>query len=115
MLLARETWKFTTKAAEKAKPRAAKDGIIPLMSRVMTPQAEKKLADTVKSVTRRGKRYVVRKNGRVVGAIISAKDLERLTRALEDESDIRDTRVRLADPKEIPVLYDDARARIGLR
>ena len=84
------------------------------MSRVLTPQAEKKLADTVKSVTRRGKRYIVRKNGRVVGAIISARDLERLTRVLEDESDLRDTLARLADPKESPILYEEARARLGL-
>lgn len=82
----------------------------------MNLQARRKLVETVRSVTRRGSRYVVRgANGRVIGAIISRKDLERLERAIEDEQDVRDSLSRLNDPDETPVPYERARMRLKLR
>jgi hypothetical protein len=83
------------------------------MNQLLTPEIERRLATTATRVTRGGKRLVLRRNGRIVGAIIGKRDLDRLQAIAEDEQDAKESLSRLAT--EVPVPYEQVRVALGLK
>jgi PHD/YefM family antitoxin component YafN of YafNO toxin-antitoxin module len=79
----------------------------------ITANGRETLEEAVKQVASSGKRIVLRRGKKVVGAVISEKDLARLE-ALEDRLDVEEAERRLADPAEVPVPLSETLRRLGL-
>ena len=75
-----------------------------------------RLADALRRVGR-GERVVLRRGGKDIAALVGVDDLRLLERLIEDEEDRLDViaaRRILADPKEVPIPYEDVRGALGL-
>jgi hypothetical protein len=81
----------------------------------MTQKANSDLVVTAKRVQANGKRVPIRRNGKVIGAVVSAEDLKILEEM--DRIDVRLARQALARAKakgEKPIPWSEARKHLGL-
>jgi PHD/YefM family antitoxin component YafN of YafNO toxin-antitoxin module len=74
--------------------------------------ARKNWSDLISTIAFKGERVLLRRNGKDIGAIVPAEDLQ-LLEALEDSLDLKEALKRLADNKT-PISYEQIRAELGL-
>ena len=86
------------------------------MARTTTSKAKESFAETLRRVTSKRERVVVRRKGKNVAAIVPMEDLAALEE-LEDRRDLKLARKALADAKkkgEKPIPWTKAKKELGL-
>ena len=86
------------------------------MAKISTKEPKQTFAQTLRRVTSKRERIIVRRNGRSVAAIVPMEDLAALER-LEDRRDLRAAKKALADAKkkgEKPIPWAKAKKELGL-
>jgi prevent-host-death family protein len=85
------------------------------MTRLSTSQARAQFADVLERVAFKGERVVIERRGKVLGAVISAEDLELLerVRALENEEDAGAVRRARREKGRIP--WEMIKRDLGIR
>ena len=84
-----------------------------IMTRLAIDKVQENFSDTLQRVTEKKERIVLHHHGKNVAALVSVEDLA-LLEELEDRLDMEEAERRLADPKEVPVPYAQARKELGL-
>lgn len=74
--------------------------------------ARAQFSDLIDKVAFKGERIILRRNGKTVGALVSADDA-RLLEALGDRIDIQEAQRRLRDGNAA-IPYEQVRAELGL-
>ncbi len=86
------------------------------MTRMTASKAQGQLPEILDRVAAKHERVVLRRGGKDIAVIVPIDDLGILEQEeLQDRLDAKEAAKRLKDPKEIPIPYEQARKRLGLR
>ena len=83
------------------------------MTRMAASKARGEFSDLLTRVARKGERIILQRRGKAVAALVPVEDLA-LLEELQDRRDAREAKRRLADPREVPIPYEQARKELGL-
>jgi prevent-host-death family protein len=90
------------------------------MVRLDTAKAQRMFADTIKRVSRKGERIMLRHRGKDVAALVTVEDFRRLRKLIDAEEDRRDARAarrtlhRIRSGEESTVAWKRVKAEAGL-
>ena len=86
------------------------------MTRMTASKAQGQLTELLDRVATKRERVVLRRGGKDIAVIVPMDDLGVLEQEeLQDRLDAKEAERRLKNPKEVPIGYEQARKRLGLR